>query len=167
MGAVMKIKVSEATPVQLDWMVANPGKVSRYMPLVERIHRQSLPHANGCRLWAGKRNQHGYGMCKHEGKEQRAHRLLYFTQNPQADTSLVIMHSCDNPACVAPSHLTLGTVRDNVLDMHAKGRFNGGAKAGNKNATGNTGWMKGGIVKMKGYVASRLGDEVEIPEELK
>ena len=39
----MKVKVSEATNLQLDWMVANPGKVSRYMSVMERIHRQSSP----------------------------------------------------------------------------------------------------------------------------
>lgn len=128
----------------LDWSIPNPGKVSRHMPLIERIHRQSTPQG-ACRVWDGKRNQHGYGVCKHEGKEQRAHRLLFFALNPGTNTSLVVMHSCDNPACVRPDHLSLGTVRDNVLDMHVKGRFGGGAKPGNKNAVGNEGWKIRGV----------------------
>ena len=95
----------------------------------------------------------------------RAHRAIYFALHPKADQSLVVMHSCDNPSCVNPDHLKLGTVRDNMLDMCAKGRHNGGAPQGNRNGVGNKGWMKGGITAK--YVASKLGDEVELPEELK
>ena len=159
----MKIKTSELTGRAFDWAVANPGKVSRHMPLVERIHKQSIPDG-ACRVWQGKRNQHGYGVCRHEGKEQRAHRLLYFALNPSTDRSLVVMHKCDNPACVHPEHLVAGTVRDNMLDMHRKGRFNGGAKPGNKNAVGNKGWTIGGVTAR--FCASRLGNEVEVPDEL-
>lgn len=159
----MKIKTQDLTGAVLDWAVANPGKVSRYMALVERVHRQSTPEG-ACRVWQGKRNQHGYGVCKYEGKEQRAHRLLYFALNPNANKSLVVMHKCDNPACVHPDHLALGTVRDNMLDMHSKGRFRGGAKPGNKNSVGNKGWRKGGVTAK--YVASKLGEEVDVPEEL-
>lgn len=113
---------------------------------------------------AGKRNEHGYGMCKHQGKEHRAHRLLYFTLHPTADKSLVVRHTCDNPSCVQPDHLVLGTQRDNMLDMHQRGRFKGGAKPGNRNAVGNKGWLRGGAVFNRN--ASKLGDEVEVPAEL-
>lgn len=159
-----KIKTADASGAALDWLVASPGKVSRYMPLLERIHRQSTPQINGCRTWDGKLNQHGYGVCKHEGKELRAHRLVYFSLNPNADQSQVVLHSCDTPACVNPAHLSAGTQQDNMLDMHRKGRFGGGAQPGNKNALGNKGWMKGGITAK--YVASKLGDEIEVPAEL-
>lgn len=162
----MKIKTSELTGAALDWAQPNPGKVSRYMGLVERIHRQSLPNAAGCRIWQGKLNEHGYGKCKVDGREQRAHRALFFALNPDADTSLVVMHNCDTPACVNPNHLKLGTVQDNMLDMHHKGRFGGGAKPGNRNSVGNKGWTRGGIVKQLGRVASKLGDEVDVPDEL-
>ena len=50
------------------------------------------------------------------------------------------------------------------MDMHKRGRFRGGARPGNKNAAGNKGWMKGGVTAK--YVASRLGDEVDVPDEL-
>lgn len=160
----MKIKTSETTPLQLNWLVANPGKVSKYTSLADRIHRQSTPDTNGCRIWNGKKNQHGYAVCKVDGKQSRAHRALYFLLNPDADRSLVVMHTCDNPACVNPAHLKLGTVRDNMLDMVNKGRHNGGAPKGNKNAVGNEGWKKGGVTAK--YAASKLGDEVDVPEEL-
>jgi hypothetical protein len=51
---IMKIKTSELTGLALDWAVANPGKVSRYMSVMERIHRQSSPRPNGCRIWTGR-----------------------------------------------------------------------------------------------------------------
>jgi hypothetical protein len=77
---------------------------------------------------------------------------MFFMLNPAADQSLVVRHDCDNPCCVNPQHLRLGTVKDNIDDMHRRGRFRGGAKHGNQNAAGNTGWQKGGIVKMLGRV---------------
>ena len=158
------IKVSEAEGAALDWLVANPGKVSRYMSVMERIHRQSSPRPNGCRIWNGKKNMHGYGMVKIAKKEHRAHRVVYYALHPKADPMLVIRHKCDNPACVNPHHLEAGTVRENVQDMHARGRFRGGAKAGNKNAVGNKGWMKGGATAK--YVVSKLGETVDVPKEL-
>ena len=90
---------------------------------------------------------------------------MYFMLNPDADRSLVVMHTCDNPRCINPDHLRLGTQQENMMDMHEKRRFKGGAKLGNQNAKGNQGWKRGGIVVMKGYVASKLGDVVEVPEE--
>ena len=161
----MLIKTSELTGPTLDWAVANPGKVSRYMNVLERIHKQSSPRPNGCRVWNGKKNQHGYGMVKIANKEHRAHRVVFFTLHPNIDRTLVVRHKCDNPSCVNPHHLEAGTVRENIMDMVNRGRHRGGAPKGNKNAVGNQGWKKGGVTAK--YVASKLGDEVEIPEELK
>ena len=161
------INTAELTGQQLDWAVANPkGKPSRYQTVVERIFTQSKPDGFGCRLWQGKRNMDGYGLCKVNGKTERAHRALFFVLNPAANHSFKVLHRCDIPACVNPAHLFSGTQRDNMLDMHGKGRFGGGAKPGNKNAVGNQGWRKGGIVVMKGYVASKLGDKVDIPDQI-
>lgn len=99
----------------------------------------------GCWNWTGKQNENGYGAIRVDGTYTRAHRAMFFMLNPLADKALVVMHTCDNPQCVNPDHLRLGTQQENMLDMHIKGRFKGGAKAGNQNAVGNAGWRKGGI----------------------
>jgi len=117
---------------------------------------------DGCWNWKGKQNENGYGVMTVEGKETRAHRAMYFSINPAADQSKVVMHVCDNPRCVNPEHLTLGTQQENMRDMHTKGRFKGGAKPGNQNAKGNRGWTKGGVTAK---YASKLGDKVNVPKE--
>lgn len=162
----MKTKTSELSGPALDWAAPPTGeKPHRFMAVARRLWLQSSPTSAGCREWTGKRNEHGYGKCRVGGIERRAHRVMFFELHPLADRNLVVRHTCDNPACIKPGHLVLGTVRENMQDMHARGRFGGGAKSGNKNALGNVGWTKGGAVfnRMR---ASKLGDEVDVPEEL-
>lgn len=74
-----------------------------------------------CWLWTSY-TQHGYGCMKILGKSVRAHRLSYFIHNGVYDTDLCILHKCDNPLCVNPDHLFIGTQQDNVKDMHDKKR---------------------------------------------
>ncbi len=64
------MKTDELIDAALDWAVANPGKVSRYMPLIERLHRQSQPVSSGCREWVGKRNGHGNVECRFQDCSQ-------------------------------------------------------------------------------------------------
>ena len=132
-------------------------------PLATRLRKYEVA-ADGCWNWTGKQNEHGYGAITVDGKYTRAHRAVYFMLHPDANKALVVMHKCDNPRCVNPEHLQLGTVKENIMDMHSKGRFKGGAKLGNQNAKGNKGWMKGGVTSK---YASKFGDEIEIPEGLK
>lgn len=114
-------------------------------PLAVRLKKYVVDPVTGCWNWTGKQNKAGYGCITVEGVGTRAHRAMYFLLNQEADRSLVVMHMCDNPRCINPEHLRLGTQRDNMLDMHSKGRFKGGAPKGNKNAVGNQGWKKVGL----------------------
>jgi len=67
----------------------------------------------------------GYLQIQINGKRFYAHRLvaMLFHGLEIQDTTTVVLHSCDNPKCINPEHLRLGTARDNVHDCIAKGRF--------------------------------------------
>lgn len=74
-----------------------------------------------CWLWLGAIGNRGYGQIKFEGKVELAHRVAWtITHTPPGE--LCVLHSCDNPPCVNPSHLFLGTKQDNSDDMVNKGR---------------------------------------------
>ena len=80
-----------------------------------------------CWPWQGATGSKGYGRFKVGGRLYLPHRLVYaFTKGPilnaQEHHGSVVMHSCDNPACCNPKHLTLGRQVENVGDMMAKGR---------------------------------------------
>lgn len=78
----------------------------------------------GCIHWTQWRNNHGYGTCMVNGERMYAHRasfqLFYALKIP---TGLCVLHACDNPACVNPHHLFLGTMKDNTQDALRKGRI--------------------------------------------
>lgn len=77
---------------------------------------------DACWPWVGARDRDGYGKAWHQGKSYRAHRLAYLLANGSIPAEMVVMHSCDNPPCVNPSHLSVGSVSDNNKDKAAKGR---------------------------------------------
>ena len=76
----------------------------------------------GCHVWQGTRNQNGYGTFHHKGKNPLAHRLAWSAVNGSIPTGMFVMHKCDNPPCINPEHLMLGTAADNARDMVEKGR---------------------------------------------
>lgn len=82
-----------------------------------------------CWPWMGAKTTFGHGRVKVGGKLYSPHRLIHHIACqpiPQNDDGSyhgpVVMHSCDNPACCNPKHLSLGTQKDNISDMTAKGR---------------------------------------------
>lgn len=76
----------------------------------------------GCWLWVGAKNNSGYGCFRLNKVTHLAHRVSWGIKHSRTSVDLFVCHSCDVPACVNPSHLWLGTARDNARDMHKKMR---------------------------------------------
>ncbi len=76
---------------------------------------------DGCWIWQGGK-LNGYGFIQINYKRLYAHRLSYMIHKGDIPKGLLVCHSCDNPICVNPGHLWLGTKSDNSKDMWSKQR---------------------------------------------
>jgi hypothetical protein len=77
---------------------------------------------DGCWLWKASKNRKRYGQFQLKRKQMLAHRFVWMCFYGSIPETMQVCHKCDNPSCVNPSHLFLGTNRDNVRDRNAKGR---------------------------------------------
>lgn len=83
-----------------------------------------------CWDWNAYKTNKGYGQVKYSGVVIYAHRLAYYLANPNFDQNLQVLHRCDNPSCVNPDHMFLGTNQDNMNDKIKKQRTANGLSIG-------------------------------------
>jgi hypothetical protein len=91
---------------------------------------------DGCWEYTGGKSPKGYGwvyvgMRKGKMHYMRANRLSWIYCHGEIPEGMLVCHKCDNPSCVRPDHLFLGTHKDNYADSQQKQRHSHGARNGN------------------------------------
>jgi len=84
-----------------------------------------------CWLWTGGRGTGGYGVFGRVGTDRKAHREAWRREFGEIPAGLCVLHRCDTPLCIRPSHLFLGTKQENNMDRDKKGRTARGSRGGN------------------------------------
>lgn len=85
-----------------------------FMSKVEKTDR--------CWNWIGQKTNDGYGRRRVNGKKMLAHRIVWMSLHGDIEFGLCVLHKCDNPSCVNPDHLFIGTHQENMDDKNNKGR---------------------------------------------
>lgn len=88
----------------------------------ERFWDKVEKSGDGCWIWKAALFPNGYGHFKTKEKDNLSHRFAWELQNGKIPEGMILLHSCDTPACVRVSHLKLGTSAENSEDMVKKGR---------------------------------------------
>ena len=93
-------------------------KVDKHGPIYPRLGTR-------CWIWTGVANVKGYGMMQVDGKSRLATHVLWFLRHGYWPLKgRYVCHHCDNPSCLNPKHLYLGTAKSNMRDMYQRGRNN-------------------------------------------
>ncbi len=111
------VRLYDPCPVCAEIKVAREEVSSTLFRLMEKVL-----DGEQCWEWRGSLNNYGYGAFWHKNKYDYAPRVSYEVFLGEIPEGKFVLHNCDNPLCVNPHHLFIGTHQDNMADMVAKGR---------------------------------------------
>lgn len=125
-------------------MFCLPSDLLRYAD--ENTRQRFIPKVNigeihDCWQWVASHNmpadrrKKGYGLFRYNGKQEKSHRIAWELSCGHIPEGMLVLNRCDNPICVNPNHLFLGTHQDNMTDMASKGRCNPTHIYGEENRT--------------------------------
>lgn len=100
----------------------------------QRIENRTFYSPDGCWYWLGYTNNRGYGLISANGKPNLTHRVNYELLKGKIPTGMLACHHCDNPMCINPDHIFIGTTHDNMQDKVRKGRSSNNLGYNNPNA---------------------------------
>lgn len=101
----------------------------RLIPLRDRLYAQVFK-TESCWIWLGALDRNKYGRLRARGRDHYAHRLAWEFEHGPITTDFYLCHKCDNPLCIRPSHLFLGTQKQNIQDAKTKDRLAKGERHG-------------------------------------
>jgi hypothetical protein len=132
-GCGRRTVVADHTDRKYGYVKGQPKRFLRGHRLPARTEREAWDKLvypktrlmGECLVYAGTVDSKGYGSVMvggHAGRRMKVHRIAYAVHNGPLADDLFVLHACDNPSCVNPSHLRLGTAADNSADMVRRGR---------------------------------------------
>lgn len=142
----------ELKPLRILYLASSGmSELERFMK------RVAVGKPDECWEWTASRKKNWYGNWRGvDGKTEGAHRSAWRLMRGPVPGGLFVLHRCDNPICVNPCHLFLGTQGDNLGDMHQKGRAGTKARKGQKH----------GMSKLTDEQAKQIMESKLSPKEL-
>lgn len=144
----------------------SPETAFRKASLAEKLRIGARRVASGCWEWQRGTDVKGYAVFRHEAKRHKAYRAAWQVHRGDIPDGAYVCHTCDNPLCVNPDHLFLGTHADNMADMrrkkrHARGETSPRAKlteadVSEMRSLGASGWTNPDLSKRFGVSRSTV-----------